>query len=97
MQALANAMQETIKESIPVERYFHASYMGSYDSTIFDDDVAMVYAARCARVSYLNHDRSKPEWDKDLELARSLEMSRHASPFEHAAVASIGQHANCCG
>lgn len=41
--------------------------------------------ARCARVSYLNHDRSEPDSVKDIELCNQLQNSGHWSPFEHQA------------
>lgn len=47
--------------------------------------LAMISAARCARVSYLNHDGSNPDIEKDLALAKRLLESRHMSPFEHQA------------
>lgn len=43
----------------------------------------LISAARCARVSYLNHDGTAPDWEKDMELANRLLSSRHMSPFEH--------------
>jgi hypothetical protein len=45
--------------------------------------------ARCARVSYLNHDGTKPSLTKDLDLYDRLVGSRpiHASPTEHQASA----------
>lgn len=49
--------------------------------------LAMVSAARCARVSYLNHDGSQPDIEKDLDLAQKLLESKHMSPFEHQAQA----------
>ena len=49
--------------------------------------VLLVSAARCARVSYLNHDGSNPDIDKDISLANSLSSSQHWSPFEHQACA----------
>lgn len=42
-----------------------------------------ISAARCARVSYLNHDGSKPDILKDLALAKRLISSGHMTPFEH--------------
>lgn len=42
----------------------------------------MISTARCARVSYLNHD-GKIEIDKDLDLAQRLLEHGHMSPFEH--------------
>lgn len=46
-----------------------------------------ISAARCARVSYLNHDGSKPDVAADLELFSKLmiEQPLHASPAEHQA------------
>lgn len=45
--------------------------------------------ARCARVSYLNHDQSKPSIDKDIALHDFLLKARHMSPFEHVATPMI--------
>lgn len=45
-----------------------------------------VSAARCARVSYLNHDGTSPDVNKDLLLADKLYTSRHMTPFEHIAL-----------
>jgi len=44
-------------------------------------------AARCARVSYLNHDQTAPDPEKDLALAGRLLAHKHMSPFEHQALA----------
>ena len=46
-----------------------------------------ISAARCARVSYLTHDRQTPTLDADLALFERLVGSRplHASPLEHQA------------
>lgn len=45
-----------------------------------------ISAARCARVSYNNHDGSKPNIDKDLALYERLYDSRHMSPMEHTCI-----------
>ena len=45
--------------------------------------LTLISAARCARVSYLNHDGSKPDLLKDLALAKRLIDSGHMTPFEH--------------
>lgn len=45
-----------------------------------------ISAARCARVSYNNHDGSKPNIDKDLALYEHLYDSRHMSPMEHTCI-----------
>ena len=49
----------------------------------------MASAARCARVSYNNHDGKAANFDADLRLADQLLTGRHASPFEHTAMPSI--------
>lgn len=41
--------------------------------------------ARCARVSYLNHDGSDPDIEKDVALHDRLLADGHMSPFEHQA------------
>ena len=41
--------------------------------------------ARCARVSYLNHDGTSPDFVADLALHDRLLASHHVSPFEHQA------------
>lgn len=54
--------------------------------------LARISSARCARVSYLNHDNSNPDVKKDLELAFKLSTHKHLSPFEHQAVANLEVH-----
>ena len=44
-----------------------------------------ISAARCARVSYLNHDKSAPDVGRDLRLATRLWGDKHFTPFEHQA------------
>lgn len=58
----------------------------SFDEMDAVDDLrilTLISAARCARVSYLNHDGSKPDILKDLALAKRLIDSGHMTPFEH--------------
>ena len=45
-----------------------------------------ISAARCARVSYNNHDGSKPDIEKDLKLYGHLYDSKHMSPMEHTCI-----------
>lgn len=47
--------------------------------------------ARCARTSYLNHDKSDPDYDKDIALHDQLVVSEplHASPAEHQVKADV--------
>lgn len=90
MRALANAMWDEMMFSEPVLRQvgeWHLPYHeANWDWNRVDtNEIAMVSAARCARVSYLNHDGSKPDVQKDLALAERLLSSKHLSPFEHQA------------
>ena len=52
-----------------------------------------ISAARCARVSYNNHDGSSPNAEKDLALADTLFSSGHWSPFEHQALPMVSEQA----
>lgn len=45
-----------------------------------------ISAARCARVSYNNHDGSKPNIEKDLALYDYLYDGKHMSPMEHTCI-----------
>jgi thymidylate synthase ThyX len=53
-------------------------------------DLLGMSAARCARVSYLTHDKQNPSRDADIGLYERLVLSRplHASPLEHQAYAA---------
>ena len=97
MRALAEAMRDAIQASKPTWPVgdWPLPYVSEDDRQSFrvnrDEKkqwfLAMISAARCARVSYLNHDGSNPDIDKDLALAQRLLDSKHMSPFEHQAKA----------
>ncbi len=101
MRALAEAMRDAIQASKPGPLEWHLPYINSADvenvrkhPTGYGVEgnsswypLAMISAARCARVSYLNHDGTDPDIEKDLALAKRLLDSRHMSPFEHQAQA----------
>lgn len=55
-----------------------------------------VSAARCARISYLNHEGVR-DIDRDLVFADRLITKRHWSALEHPATACPGQHGNFRG
>lgn len=57
--------------------------------------LAMVSGARCARVSYFNHDGSPPDIRKDLDLSTRLLGAKHMSPFEHQAWARPDPRSAC--
>jgi hypothetical protein len=46
--------------------------------------LSLVSVARCARISYTNHDKKVP-MSKDIELCNKLSSGGHWSPFEHIA------------
>ena len=105
MRALAEAMRDAIEASEPVvleKGQWHLPYVRQSDSDWIDptmralapeivaNRLAMISAARCARVSYLNHDGSDPDIQKDLTLAERLLSSKHMSPSEHQATPDPG-------
>lgn len=72
--------------------HIHAPYLTDEERTGLDTDTAMlVSAARCARVSYLNHDGLNPDLEKDINLACRLKEDKHASTFEHQATPRTDQ------
>ena len=99
MRALAEAMRDAIEMSEPNDwDEYHLPYVVQSDwDWAYDENrvngsglfapLAMISAARCARVSYLTHAGEKPALDKDITLAKRLLESRHLSPFEHQAQA----------
>ena len=91
MMVLAEHMKKAMDESIPVELHpgdWHLPYVNLAD---FDDSGAPISeaikcsVARCARISFLNHDNSTPNIEKDIALADMLLAAGHCSPFEHIA------------
>jgi hypothetical protein len=86
IQELARCMKEAIDSVEPVELElgeWHLPYVKGLEH--LRDDAIKLSVARCARVSYLNHDKSNPDIKKDLELADRLLKAGHMSPFEHQA------------
>lgn len=99
IQYLARLMKEAMDSNTPTETVYHLPYITDeeraqegLDSTKSLTDglqafhqLAQLSAARCARISYLNHDSSEPDARKDKELAKKLYKNKHLSPFEHQA------------
>jgi len=92
IQELAGRMKEAMDASTPKDlkhgEWHLPYYYGSYTNEKGDPelDVAIKCSvSRCARVSYLNHDNSNPNVDKDIKLADDLLAAGHMSPFEHQA------------
>ncbi|MCB0627931.1 MAG: FAD-dependent thymidylate synthase [Saprospiraceae bacterium] len=90
------AMDSSIPEKLSVGEY-HLPYIDKKEFNCFNKHPKMnawngsieepikASIARCARVSYLNHDKSKPDVKKDIELYNHLLKEGHMSPFEHIA------------
>ena len=103
IQELARCMKEALDNSEPVKSKIHLPYITldemevyvqcsiAVDSECFNIELYKYFvpisAARCARVSYLNHDQSNPVIEKDLATAEKLLSAGHWSPFEHQAYA----------
>ena len=99
IRELARVMRKAMDESKPQELeagewhlpYIHESeitmaQVGASDPYCLNlDDLIKCSIARCARVSYLNHDQTKPDIEKDIILAGKLISMKHMSPTEHQA------------
>ena len=93
---LARCMKVSMEDSIPNKLEYgewHAPYVewDEFTMSMFRNKEDLLETkikcsvARCARVSYLNHDNSSPDIEKDLQLAAKLLEAGHLSPFEHIA------------
>lgn len=94
IQALAKAIKKAMDESIPVERIFHLPYLREEENDCLRWTYAQrakISAARCARVSYLNHNKQTPSVDEDFKLADRLIEAGHMSPFDHQAMFNNGE------
>lgn len=63
------------------------------DKKTYFNVLCMVSAARCARTSYLNHDKKNPHLADDLNLFIKLSgaVPKHMSPTEHSATPAINE------
>lgn len=94
MQVIAALMESVYKASTPRELKqgeWHLPYIleEEHDGPYMQPSLAKISAARCARVSYLNHDGTR-DYAKDLELYEKLKQGFHMSPFEHPAQYKTG-------
>lgn len=99
IRALAIRMKAAMDASQPVVRSgdgeagAHLPYVTDEErSTLSIGHLCRISTARCARVSYMNHDKSMPVIGKDIKFAGDLQADRHASPFEHPAFARADMH-----
>lgn len=95
MRELAEQMRSELIRSKPRPLdvgEWHMPYVTDVERADFVGDMdtlARISAARCARVSYLNH-RGKRDLQADIDLARRLRQDGHLSPFEHVARPTLG-------
>lgn len=68
---------------------WHLPFISAEDKKQYQDisTLRKLSVARCARVSYLTHDKKKPSCEDDIKLHDKLLESGHMSPFEHQAMA----------
>lgn len=98
IRVLARLMRDAMKASIPRMRmddpsqaeYWHLPYVLDEERNAMQNEPGLLIklsGARCARVSYLTHDGTKPDVEKDLALYDRLVggVPLHASPVEHQA------------
>jgi hypothetical protein len=103
MLELATKMKEALANSTPNKIEYgdwHLPFITISDlvrSDVHPSHLKKISAARCARVSYLNHDGTKTDLDKDLELYQRLKTDWHMSPFEHQQTPASGWWANSFG
>lgn len=86
IQDLAKAIKESQDSSIPDKIYSHLPYINKdeLNKGLSFKDLLQISSARCARVSYLKHDGTKPSIQDDLDLFKRLYEGGHLSPLEHA-------------
>ncbi len=90
MQELSWAIAGVVLTASPKYDSLHLPYVLDEERAEYKNQphqLFMLSAARCARVSYAQHDTGKVDVDKDFDLAQKLIKSGHASPFEHPAMA----------
>ena len=89
IQELARCIRKAMDYYTPIELErgeWHLPYVVAEDCVkTTTDNLVKLSVARCARVSYLNHDNENPDIDKDIALADKLLQAGHMSPFEHQA------------
>lgn len=98
IRELAKQMYEAMQSSTPTPLDFgewHLPYIKdeeryapghhSFKKPKNLEDLLRASTARCARVSYLTHDKKEPSLEADLGLYERLYAEKHLSPFEHQA------------
>lgn len=102
---LAKLMKSCIDNSVPrkisnynfgrEQDYWHLPYISETERKTYSLEVLLrCSVARCARVSFNNHDGTSPSITKDIELHDILvgSVPLHASPAEHQATPASSLH-----
>lgn len=103
---LAELMWAAHSSSEPVKRLsdaddvnnWHLPYITQDErNTLPIEDLVRMSTARCARVSYLTHDKLKPDVELDIALHERLVGGKpiHASPTEHIAYPYVDENLWC--
>lgn len=91
-QTLAKMMLQAYNESVPECAGIHLPYVTEIERDGPIPDLMGISSARCARVSYKNHDGTDFDLKKDLALCHDLTEQGHLSPFDHPAYADGVYH-----
>lgn len=97
IRVLAEAMREAMDRSEPVRLVpgqWHLPYVDGGRDAADEDVMIKMSVARCARVSYKNHDGSPTSAEDDMKLYEKLVGAQpmHASPAEHQATPDEFEH-----
>lgn len=88
-QECSPRVQSFVSEAAPKKSTWHLPYIKMEEHEKYRlKDLIRMSVARCARVSYMNHDGTDPIPEKDFELHDRLVVAEpeHMSPAEHQAV-----------
>lgn len=89
IRELAQAMRAAMAASKPVARHAHLPYITTDERLKYTlENLMSMSTARCARVSYLNHEGKTPSYEDDMNLYQRLVVAKpmHASSSEHACI-----------
>jgi thymidylate synthase ThyX len=85
---IRNAINDSKPQVLAIDEW-HLPFISDFEviEAVSLKDLLKMSTARCARVSYLTHDRERPTREEDFALyARLIESTpMHASPCEHQA------------
>lgn len=98
IRELAKQMHDLYYAGIPIimkRGQWHLPLVTQEEKSSFDiEQQKMISVARCARVSYLNHDGENDPY-KDMQLHDQLACNGHWSAFEHIATPAYDPYSMC--